>query len=99
MRSSPRLRRDRRRPQLDAFVATVRRELDDGSALEQRARRLVERLALALQGSLLVRHGHPAVAEAFCASRLAGDHGRAFGTLPPGIDCAAIIERARPAVG
>src|SRR5262245_29840173 len=86
-------------PRLDAFVTTVRRELDDGAALEQRARRLVERLALALQGSLLVRHGHPAVAEAFCASRLAGDHGRAFGTLPPGIDFATIIERARPAVG
>jgi putative acyl-CoA dehydrogenase len=86
-------------PRLDDFVAAVRRELDDGAALEQRARRLVERLALALQGSLLLRHGHPAVAAAFCASRLAGDHGRAFGTLPPGIDFATIIERARPAVG
>jgi putative acyl-CoA dehydrogenase len=56
-------------------------------------------MALALQGSLLVRHGHPAVADAFCASRLAGDHGLAFGTLPPGIDCATIIERARPETG
>ncbi len=84
---------------LDDFVAALRRELGDFSALERRARRLVERLALALQGSLLVRHGHPAVAEAFCASRLAGDHGLAFGTLPAGVDCEAIIERARPAVG
>jgi putative acyl-CoA dehydrogenase len=84
---------------LDGFVETLRRELTDFSALEHRARRLVERMALALQGSLLVRHGHPAVADAFCASRLAGDHGLAFGTLPPGIDCATIIERARPETG
>ena len=84
---------------LDGFVETLRRELTDFSALEHRARRLVERMALALQGSLLVRHGHPAVADAFCASRLAGDHGLAFGTLPPGIDCATIVERARPETG
>jgi putative acyl-CoA dehydrogenase len=66
--------------------------------LERRARRLVERMALALQGSLLLRHGHPVVAEAFCTSRLAGDHGLAFGTLPTGIDCETIIARARPAL-
>ena len=52
--------------------------------------------ALALQGSLLVRHGDPAVADAFCASRLEGDWGRAFGTLPPGVDFGAIIERHSP---
>ena len=39
-----------------------------------------------LQGSLLVRYGDPAVADAFCASRLAGDWGHSFGTLPPGLD-------------
>jgi putative acyl-CoA dehydrogenase len=81
---------------LDGFVETLRNELTDFSAPERRARRLVECLALALQGALLVQHGHPAVAEAFCASRLAGDHGAAFGTLPPGIDCETIIARARP---
>ena len=43
-------------------------------------------MALALQASLLVRHGDPAVADAFCASRLGGDHGMAFGTLPRGTD-------------
>ena len=84
-------------PRLDAFTAALRRELEDFDDLERRARRLVERMALALQGALLVRHGAPAVAEAFCASRLAGHHGLAFGTLPPGIDCAGIVERARPA--
>ena len=50
-------------------------------------------MALALQASLLVRFGDEAVADAFCASRLGGDGGRAFGTLPPGVDFARIIER------
>ena len=60
-------------------------------------RRLVEDLALAFQGSLLVRHAPPAVADAFCASRFSGDPGRAYGTLPAGVDAAAIIDRALPA--
>jgi putative acyl-CoA dehydrogenase len=53
-------------------------------------------MALVLQGSLLVRHAPPAVADAFCGSRLAGDWGHAFGTLAPGAATAAIIERAAP---
>ena len=54
-------------------------------------------MALALQGSLLVRYGDPAVADAFCASRLEGDGGRAFGTLPKGVDFGRIIARHSPA--
>ncbi len=84
---------------LDEAVAAVRGELGSPADMELRARRLVERMALVLQGSLLVRHGHPAVADAFCASRLGGDWGRAFGTLPSGVDHTAIIERARPKIG
>jgi putative acyl-CoA dehydrogenase len=57
------------------------------------ARRLVERLALALQGSLVVRYSPQPVVDAFCASRLAGDRGLAFGTLPAGLELEAIIER------
>ncbi|HLJ80515.1 MAG TPA: isovaleryl-CoA dehydrogenase [Ktedonobacterales bacterium] len=83
---------------LDAAIADLQRQLADSSVMETRARRLVERLALVLQGSLLVRFAPPAVADAFCASRLAGDWGAAFGTLPAGTDCAAIVERARPRV-
>jgi putative acyl-CoA dehydrogenase len=60
------------------------------------ARRVVEDLALALQGSLLVRHAPPAVADAFCAARLTREAGRVYGTLPPGVDAQAIIERALP---
>ncbi|MFI6128264.1 acyl-CoA dehydrogenase family protein [Micromonospora sp. NPDC051141] len=86
-------------PRLDAAVRAVRDELADHTDLELRARRVVERLALVLQGALLVRHGHPAVADAFCASRLGGDHGQAYGTLPGGLDLAAIIDRATPKLG
>ena len=79
---------------LDARVAAAdAREFADPETLEARARRVVERMALALQGSLLVRHAPPAVADAFCASRLAGDGGLAFGTLPAGTD----VERDRRA--
>ncbi|MDG4797906.1 isovaleryl-CoA dehydrogenase [Micromonospora sp. WMMD1082] len=84
---------------LDAAVRQVQAALADPADLEVRARRLVEQLALVLQGALLVRHGHPAVADAFCASRLGGDRGHAYGTLPAGVDFAAIIDRATPKVG
>ena len=66
--------------------------------LETRARRLVERLALAFQASLLVRHADHAAADAFCGSRLTGDHGIALGTLPPA-DFTSIIDHARPSLG
>jgi putative acyl-CoA dehydrogenase len=58
---------------------------------------VVESLALALEGSLLVRYVPPAVADAFCASRLAGDHGLEYGTLPASTDFASIVERHTPA--
>jgi len=84
-------------PRLDAFVASLRGEFGDPEGLEMRARRIVERMALALQGSLLVRHAPVYVADAFCASRLGGDAGLQYGTLPAGADCAAIVARATPA--
>ncbi len=82
---------------LDAFVARLLAELADRESLESRARLLVEHMALALQGSLLVRHAPPAVADAFCASRLAGDGGLQYGTLPRGVDTATIVTRHTPA--
>jgi putative acyl-CoA dehydrogenase len=48
-----------------------------------------------LQGGLLLRHGSPAVADAFNASRLSGDWGGAYGTLPTGLDTDAILDRAQ----
>ncbi|PZG24263.1 isovaleryl-CoA dehydrogenase [Micromonospora craterilacus] len=86
-------------PRLDAAVRQLQVALSDPADLEVRARRVVEQLALVLQGALLVRHGHPAVADAFCASRLGGDRGHAYGTLPAGVDFAAIIDRATPKLG
>ena len=81
---------------LDRFVGSLQKDLTDPTNVETRARRLVERLALALQGALMVQHAPGFVAEAFLASRITGDHGQAFGTLPPGIDTAAIVSRADP---
>ena len=85
-------------PRLDSAVAELRDELSEADAIEARARRVVEWMALVLQGSLLVRFGDPAVADAFAASRLGGDAGRAFGTLPAGPDFGRIIERHAPRV-
>lgn len=81
-------------PRLDAHVSALRPQLDDLETIQYRGRKIAEDISLALQGSLLVRHGHPAVAEAFLASRLGGQWGGAFGTLPVGLDLAPIIERA-----
>jgi putative acyl-CoA dehydrogenase len=82
---------------LDAAVTRLQRELSDLAGIQARARRLVELTALCLQGSLLVRHAPAAVADAFCATRLGGDWGHAFGTLPASADVDAILERALPA--
>ena len=81
----------------DDALGRLRKELSSVDGLEMRARRVVESMALLLQGSQLLRHGHPAVADAFCASRLDRDWGGAFGTLPTGLDLDPIIERATPA--
>ncbi|MCQ8769606.1 acyl-CoA dehydrogenase family protein [Streptomyces telluris] len=84
-------------PRLDAAAARLRDllgELTDPGRAQLLARRLAEQLTLVLQGSLLVRHSTPAVADAFCASRLGGDWGNAFGTLPPGTDLGPVLDRA-----
>ncbi|MEV5416432.1 acyl-CoA dehydrogenase family protein [Streptomyces albogriseolus] len=81
---------------LDAAIKDLLTDLADLEGVEGRARRLTERLALVLQGSLLVRHAPPEVADAFCAGRLGGDAGAAFGTLPPTLDLASVVDRARP---
>ncbi len=80
---------------LDGAIKDLLTELADLDGIEGRARRLVERMALVLQGSLLVRWAPPEVADAFCASRLGGDWGAAFGTLPHSLDLASVVERAR----
>jgi putative acyl-CoA dehydrogenase len=80
---------------LDDAVSQLKKDLSDVDDLELRARRLVEQLALVLQGSLLVRHAPAALADAFCATRLGRDWGGALGTMPTGLDLDVILERAR----
>jgi putative acyl-CoA dehydrogenase len=53
-------------------------------------------MAVVLQASLLVRHAPSYVSDAFCTSRIAGEWGMAFGTLPRGLDLRAIVDRAAP---
>jgi putative acyl-CoA dehydrogenase len=84
---------------LDQAITRLRKELADPA--EARARHLAEAMALTLQGALLVRYAPPAVADAFAASRLADDSGswgRAYGTLPSGVDTAAVVARATPGI-
>lgn len=81
---------------LDAAVQDVLTKLADLGDAEYLARGVAARMAACLQGSLLVRHGDPAVADAFCASRLGGDWAGVFGTLPRGVDAASIVARATP---
>jgi putative acyl-CoA dehydrogenase len=79
---------------LDSHVAKLRTRLGDLETIQYRARQVAEDICLALQGALLVRHGHPAVAEAFMTTRLDRQWGGAFGTMPTGLDLAPILERA-----
>jgi putative acyl-CoA dehydrogenase len=81
---------------LDEAVRALESELEDADELEFRARRIVELAALCLQGSLLVRHAPLEVADAFCATRLGGRGGRAYGTLPSGVDAPSIVRRHTP---
>ena len=81
---------------LDQLVAGLLKDLRNVRDVEYRARDLVDRMALSLQASLLIRHAPSFVSDAFCQSRLqqAGHHN--YGTLPSGVDCAAILARASP---
>jgi putative acyl-CoA dehydrogenase len=83
-------------PELAAILDSIRTDLAAEDQVQYRARRLVERLAIAMQAVTLVESGSPAVAEAFAASRLRHDGGLMFGTLPDSIDTVAVIDRARP---
>ncbi len=76
-------------PRIEKFVARIHADVS-----EQDGRRVAEQLALALQASLLVRFSPPAIADAFCASRLEKDWGHAFGTLPRGLDLDSILRSA-----
>lgn len=86
-------------PRFDRFLAQLQNDFADISDFEYRARNLVDRLALLMQSSLLLRNSDAAVADAFCASRLEHNGGLNYGNLPSGTNPAAIIKRATPVVG
>ena len=79
---------------LDLLRTQLERELADHTDREAGARRLVERLAIALSASLLVRFAPPHVADGYCAARIGPDRGAEYGALPHGIDVGAIVDRA-----
>ena len=79
---------------LDREIHWLGEVLDEREMLERRSRLVVERMALALQAAILLRAGNSAVADSFCRSRLAGERGLAFGTLPPDAPMHALVERA-----
>ncbi len=89
---------------LTAFLSQTENELrealkhqSNGGSLEAGARRISERLALGMQALLMVRHASPDRAELFLASRLRGDHGQTFGTLPAGANLRPVLDSAFPA--
>jgi putative acyl-CoA dehydrogenase len=76
------------------FITQLHRDLANADCGEFGARVLAERIVLAVQAGLLLRHAPAFVASAFVASRLAREPGGAYGRLPVGTDCVAILERA-----
>jgi putative acyl-CoA dehydrogenase len=77
------------------YLDVIGTELGDSHGLEGRARRVTEMLGQVLSAALLVQHAPKEVVDGFCTGRLGRDGGKAFGTLPGRVECAAIIERAR----
>lgn len=80
----------------DTFARNIEKELLDVDNLEFRARRVVEKLAIALQASVLLKTAPNFISEAFCNSRLSVDNHQSFGTLPVGTQVEKIINRSMP---
>jgi len=85
--------------EFDRELGWLAQAFEDTATLELRARRIVERMALALQAAILLKGGNAVVAETFCATRLGGAQGLVYGTLPAETDFATLISRALPQAG
>jgi putative acyl-CoA dehydrogenase len=77
-----------------ALARQVKSGENGAGGAQGQARLLAEKMALALEASLVLRHSSPAMAEAFCAARLTAEGGHIFGTLPAGADVKAVLEEA-----
>ncbi|HEY0570655.1 MAG TPA: acyl-CoA dehydrogenase family protein, partial [Enterovirga sp.] len=80
----------------DAALGRLKDDVTDLARQESQARRFVERLALMLAASLMLRHEPHEVGDAFVESRLSGEWTGAFGTLGPGIETATLARMAVP---
>ncbi len=83
-------------PAFDAHVAKTRelvRRARRDPAAQGLARRVVESLALALQGAIVIKDAPSAVADAYVGARLGEDRGLEYGALGTEFDLAAIIAR------
>ncbi|MCJ8317968.1 acyl-CoA dehydrogenase family protein [Idiomarina sp.] len=80
----------------DTFLNDIKSEFTDTNTLQYRGRIIADKMALGLQAALLLQHSTSDVADAFCLSRLASNGGSNYGTMPTGVNCAAIVERAAP---
>lgn len=85
-------------PRLDRVLTEVKNSLQSNNDVEFLARSLAERIAVAYSGVLLAQHGSPEVFDAFAASRLAGEWGHLFGTLPSGVDVESVVEPAKAGI-
>lgn len=83
----------------DTFLNDIKSEFTDTNTLQYRGRTIADKMALGLQAALLLQHSTSDVADAFCLSRLASNGGLNYGTMPTGVNCAAIVERAAPTSG
>jgi putative acyl-CoA dehydrogenase len=80
----------------DHFAGSLLSAKEMATGAEFGARRFVEKLALALEASALIRSGNQPIADIFCAARLTDSPGLAFGTLRSDDGVALLLERARP---
>jgi putative acyl-CoA dehydrogenase len=87
------------RPEVESACNEALAAIADPESAQANARFAVERLALALQASLLSRFAPDQVADAFIATRIRGEGGRAFGSLRQGVDVAFLTARATPHLG
>lgn len=83
-----------RNAEFDRHVRGLQQALRAPDAAQSAARRITQDIVLAVQAALLLQHGPASVAEAFCASRLGGEWGCTFGTLPSGADFDTLLGRA-----
>lgn len=83
---------------MDAALDSLAAELENTDNIEFRSRNIVGQMALAFQASTLLQSADESVAEAFCNARLGKNAGWVYGSLPPSVDCAYLIERASPKI-